>query len=156
MVSCARSVVALGAVVMALASNPALAHDKNPPVKHLDNSDLLDLLDADLDEALLMKGVRNLQELSTMSPTPAPSADGRGIDGASAAPTVVFGETAAPSIARDNGEPSIAPVDGDGGSESTAPANPPTGDASGAMVWRPASAAMAVAAVVLAATAVMA
>lgn len=147
MVSCARSVVTLGVVVMALASNPALAYDKNSPVKHLDNSDLLDLLDADLDEALLMKGVRDLQEISTMSPTPSPNADDRGIDDASVAPTTVAsGDTAAPSVA-DNV---------DRGIETRAPVSPPTDEASGAMVWRPASAAMAVAAVVLAATAVMA
>lgn len=150
MVSCVRSVVTLGIVVLALVSNPTLANDNNSkksPLNQLDNSDLLDLLDADLDEAFLMKSVRDLQEMTTMSPTPAPSAADRGIDDVSSAPT------GAPTMSATEGG---TPTNGDRGIETRAPVGAPTDEASGAMVWRPASAAMAVAAVVLAATAVMA
>lgn len=130
-------VVVLGAAVLAIAGSAQASTVANAALNHLDNADLLDLLDADLDEDFLTRHFRNLQQGGeTSAPTATP------VDGVpTSAPTVGVpdGTTAAPSVAGSTSQPDDRQVDTDG-----------------AMALRPASAAMAVAAVVLAATAVMA
>lgn len=126
-------VAVLGAAVFALA-NSASAAAANSPLNHLDNADLLDLLDADLDEDFLTKGFRNLQnEEITEAPTPAPLSLERGGE-FTASPTLPV-ETAAPT-----------PVDASPGILTP----PPVDETSGTMSLRSASGVVVAAAAVMA------
>ena len=134
MVSFLVRVATLGFFVLAMAGPAA---SDNSPLNHLDGADLIDLLDAELDEHFLTKDFRNLQQFEmTGSPTPSPTAGSRdlgtaapsAVEFATASPTAALGATAAPTVAVET--PAPTPI--------VEPLLPIT---SGAVSWRPASAA---------------
>ena len=137
------------AVVFSIVNAPT-CEARPSPLEKLDRADLIDLLDAPLDETSLQ---RNLQEATT-APTPAPG------DLSTSSPT--FAERDLISMA-----PTPAPVDATRGFSSMAPtaaptafemgtAAPPVSETSGAMGMVQAAASLATAATVLMATAVIA
>eukprot|EP00904_Undaria_pinnatifida_P000081 jgi/Undpi1/10073/HiC_scaffold_28.g12527.m1 len=146
----------LGVVVLAI-TGPVVS--ANSPLNELDGADLIDLLDAELDEDFLTQGFRNLQQFETTgSPTPSPTAGSRELETASptaatreietASPTVAMGMTSSPTTMVME-TPAPTPAD----DVETVP-GPVSG---GVASWRPASAAaLGLAAVVATATAVMA
>lgn len=154
MVSFLVRVATLAVVVLAMAGPAA---SDNSPLNHLDGADLIDLLDAELDEEFLTDGFRNLQQQFEMtgSPTPSPTAGTREFEtltptfaptsAPTASPTALPDATASPTMmAIETPAPSVI---GTLASSAT----------SGAVSWRPASAvALALAGVVTAATAVLA
>lgn len=137
--------VVVSAALTAIGSTRAEANGIDYKLRQLDDANLIDLLDADLDESFLIEHHRALQE-----DTPAPSpASVRG----TLAPTSTVTMTPAPTPGDRNVDvtmtPTAAPSGGErGGTFTDSPTPGPT--TSG--VWRPVpSAAMALGAVVLAA-----
>lgn len=150
MVSFLVRVATLSVVVLAMAGPAVSAADS--PLNHLDGADLIDLLDAELDEDFLTNGFRNLQQFEmTGSPTPSPTAGFRGLGTVSptadeiptGSPTAVPGATTSPTMVVDTPGPTVVAA-------TFAPIT------SGAVSWRPASVAASLAAVVATAAAVLA
>ena len=150
MVSFLVRVATLGVVVLAMAG-PAVSAASSP-LNHLDGADLIDLLDAELDEDFLTNGFRNLQQFEmTGSPSPSPTAGSRELGTvsptpggfATGSPTAFPDATASPTMAIDSPAPTAI-------ADTLAPTT------SGAVSWRPASVAASLAAVVATAAAVLA
>lgn len=158
MVSFLVRVATLAVVVLAMAGPAA---SDNSPLNHLDGADLIDLLDAELDEEFLTNGFRNLQQQFEMtgSPTPSPTAGTREFETLTPTSASTFAPTSAPTASPTalldaTASPTMMAIETPAPTASDSVAASVT---SGAVSWRPASAvALALAGVVTAATAVLA